>query len=183
MGEDRFKKGARRIVNFAYNSECDLIVVEKLAGLIPDAEKERGINRALMSWNRGNLVKWIKQLAGDAGMRVVEVYPHWTSQLCSRCGAMGARFSSDHGQLHFETVGKIFACPECGYAANGDHNASVNLHRKFYGELATVKKIRQGVYRVTKPDGETGVEVDMEQIKKRLALRAARICRGESTPF
>ena len=75
MGDDRVKKGARRIVNFACQNGCDLIIMEKLAGLIPDAEKERGINRALVSWNRGHLVKWIKQLAGDAGIRVIEVYP------------------------------------------------------------------------------------------------------------
>jgi IS605 OrfB family transposase len=106
MGQDRFKKGARRIVIFAYKNGCDLIIMEKLAGLIPDAEKERGINRAIMNWNRGHLVQWVKHLAADAGIRVVEVNPHWTSQLCSRCGSMGARFSADHGQPVFEAVAK-----------------------------------------------------------------------------
>jgi IS605 OrfB family transposase len=181
-GEDRFKKGARRIVNFAKQNDCDLIVIEKLAGLIPDAERERGINKALASWNRGNLAKWIKQLAGDAGMRVVEVHPSGTSQLCSHCGALGARFSADHGQPRFDIVGKMFACPECGYTANADHNASVNLHRRFFNDLAFVKSVRKGVCRVTKPD-QTVVDVEIEQIKTRLAPRVFRICRGEPSPF
>ena len=182
MGEDRVKKARRRIVNFAHQNGCDLIIMEKLAGLIPDAEKERGINRALVSWNRGHLAKWIKQLAGDAGIRVIEVYPHWTSQLCSRCGAFEARFSADHGRPRFDAVGKLFACPECGYTANADHNASVNLHRKFFGELATVKKIGKGVYSVTGPDQSTA-NVEIERIQDRLAPRTVRICRSDPTPF
>ena len=95
---------------------------------------------------------------------------------------MGARFSANHGQPQFEAVAKMFSCPECDYMANADHNASVNLHRKFYGEFAEVKKIRKGVYRVTKPD-QSPVDVEMEQIKSRLAPRLTRICRSEATPF
>jgi IS605 OrfB family transposase len=185
MGEDRFKKGARRIVNFAYENGCHLIILEKLKGLIPDAEKERGINRALINWNRGHLAKWIKQLAGDAGIRVVEVDPKWTSQLCSKCGAFGARFSAEHGLAVFDDVngkkgGSLFACPECSYTANADHNASVNLHRKFYGELASVKWLRTGVYRVTAPE-KPPVKVSIEQVKNRLAARVARMCRKDAT--
>ena len=76
----------------------------------------------------------------------------------------------------------MFACPECGYSANADHNASVNLHRRFYGELATVERIRKGVYRVTKPD-QSSAQVDMEQVKSRLAARAARMCSSEAMAF
>jgi len=182
MGQDRFKKGARRIVNFARQYACDLIVMEKLKGMIPDAERERGINSALVNWNRGNLVKWVKQLANDAGIRVVEVNPYMTSQLCSRCGSMGARFSAERGQPIFDPVGKMFACPECAYLANADHNASVNLHRRFYGELAEVKRLRQGVYRVTKP-GQQPVDVDLEQVHRLVAPRVCHMSRGEPTPF
>jgi len=182
MGQDRFKKGARRIVNFAYKNGCDLIIMEKLAGLIPDAEKERGVNKALVNWNRGHFVQWVKQLAADIGIRVVEVHPHWTSQLCSRCGEMGARFSADHGQPIFDAVAKIFACPDCGYTANADHNASVNLHHKFFDELPKVERLKNGVYRVTKID-QSPVEVNIEDIKSRLFSKAAAMCSGEASRF
>ena len=182
MSEDRFKKGARRIVNFAFKNGCDLIIMERLGGLIPDAEKERGINRALINWNRGNIVKWVKQLANDAGIRVVEVYPHWTSQLCSRCGSMGARFTAEKGILKFEQVGKMFACPDCGYIANGDHNASVNLHKRFFNELPDVKKLKNGKYQVSKK-GELPKEVDFDDIKNRVISRADAMCRGVKSRF
>ena len=189
MGQDRFKKGARRIVDFARQNGCDLIILEKLAGMIPDAERERGLNRAIVNWNRGNLAKWVKLLANDAGLRVVEVLPHWTSQLCSHCGSLGTRFSAGRdettgkpGEVIFGLVEKTFACPECGYMANADHNASVNLHRKFYGELSEVKRVGDRVYRVTKP-GAQPVEIRLAEVERRVLPRVADMCRGTATPF
>jgi transposase len=151
MGTDRFKKAARAIVNYALNVDgakdangkvfprADVIVLEKLAGFIPDAERERGINRALIAWNRGQLVQRLQEVATDAGFkgRVFEVHPAGSSQCCSRCGALGRRYSivreRDTGKpvIRFGWVEKLFACAECGYRANADHNASVNLHHVF----------------------------------------------------
>ena len=152
MSEDRFKKAARAIINFAWNADqayskkdgevyprADVIILEKLEGFIPDAEKERGINRSLAAWNRGQLVTRLKEVAVDAGYkgRVFEVMPHGTSQVCSRCGALGRRYSIRRHEetrqldVQFGWVEKLFACPKCGYRANADHNASLNLHRKF----------------------------------------------------
>lgn len=162
MGKDRFKKAARAIVNFALNVEgraspksekvyprADLLILEKLTGLIPDAERERGINRSLVAWNRGQLVARVKEVAKDAGLKVVEVHPAGTSQCCAKCGALGRRYSivrDDETRapvIRFGWVEKLFACPnrKCSgrnpkhpdrpYTCNADHNASVNLHRRF----------------------------------------------------
>jgi transposase len=149
MGRDRFKKAARAIVNFALNSaghkdrsgkvfpRADVIVLERLAGFIPDAERERGINRALASWNRAQLVERVKEMATDAGYknRVYEVHPAGTSQCCSRCGEVGRRYTivkrDNASFIEFGWVGKLFACAKCHYRANADHNASINLHHVF----------------------------------------------------
>jgi len=149
FAEDRFKKAARAIVNFALNvEECadkhtaevypraDALVLENLATLLPDAEREKGINRSLIEFNRGHLVDRVKELAKDVGLRVCEVSPVGTSQVCSRCAALGRRYSiqrsleTHRSEIHFGFVEKLFACPECDYRANADHNASVNLHRR-----------------------------------------------------
>ena len=135
MGEDRFKKGASAIVDFARQSKADLILLEKLEGFIPDAEREKGINRALMKWNRGNLVKFLKTVASYHGIRVVEVDPRWLSQLCNRCNSLGRRYTIEKGQFKFGEVEKLFACPKCGYQANSDFNAAVNLYRAFSGRI------------------------------------------------
>lgn len=162
MGKDRFKKAARAIVNFALNVEgraspktgevyprADVLIVEKLAGFTPDAERERGVNRALVAWNRGQLVTRLKEVAQDAGLKLFEVHPAGTSQCCSKCGSLGRRYSIvRHEETHapvvrFGWVEKLFACPnaKCSgrdakhrdrpFTCNADHNASVNLHRRF----------------------------------------------------
>ncbi len=162
MGKDRFKKAARAIVNFALNVEgaasprtgdayprADVLILERLAGFIPDAERERGINRALVNWNRGQLVARIKEVAKDAGLKVFEVHPAGTSQCCSKCGSLGRRYSIARDEathtpvIRFGWVEKLFACPnvKCPgrargredrpFTCNADHNASVNLHRQF----------------------------------------------------
>ncbi|MFB3815827.1 MAG: zinc ribbon domain-containing protein [Terriglobales bacterium] len=147
MAEDRFKKGARAIINFALNAageknksgvsfpRADVLVIESLGGLLPDAERERGINRSLIEFNRGHLVDRIREMAQDVGLRVLTVNPVGTSQVCSRCGALGRRYSIRGNpdtrlpDIHFGPVEKLFAC-RCGYRSNSDHNASMNLHRR-----------------------------------------------------
>jgi len=160
MGEDRFKRMARAIINFALNGDgacnrktgevhprADLLILETLESIIPDAEKERGINRALVAWNRGHLVQRIREMAEDSGLKVFEISPVGTSQVCSKCGALGRRYSlvnepvSGQQTIRFGWVEKLFACPndKCRYRANSDHNASVNLHRRFAAGDAAVK--------------------------------------------
>ena len=157
MAADRFKKAARAIINFALNVEgkkdartgepyprADVLLVENLATLLPDAERERGINAALIEFNRGHLVDRLAEVAKDCGLKLVKVSPVGTSQVCCQCGALGRRYSiarneeSSCADIHFGFVEPLFACPCCGYRANSDHNASVNLHRRFLlGEVAT----------------------------------------------
>jgi hypothetical protein len=156
MASDRFKKAARAIVNFALNIDgrvdpntgnpfprADVLLVENLATLLPDAERERGITRALVEFNRGHLVDRIAEVAKDCGLKVIKVSPVGTSQVCSRCGELGRRYSIRRSKelhcadIHFGFVEPLFACPCCGYRANADHNASVNLHRRFlFGDAA-----------------------------------------------
>lgn len=142
MSEDRFKKAARAIVDLARAQSVDLILMEKLEGLVPDAERERGINRALIRWNRGELCRWIKMLGEEFGLRTVELPPHWTSRICHRCNRFGERYSLASGKMVAEPVGKLFGCPWCGYRANADFNASINLHRVWAGSFPKVRSVK-----------------------------------------
>lgn len=162
MSEDRFKKSAAAVVDFAYARQVDVIVMEELAGLIPDAERERGINRALVNWNRGQLCRWIKMLGEEHGIRVAEVPPHWTSHVCHRCGQIGQRYSLEEGTMVPQPVGKLFGCPSCHYRCNADFNASVNLHRVFWGTFPSAKK-QKGQKRKLTLNSQT---VDLDEVKK-----------------
>jgi hypothetical protein len=165
MAEDRFKKAARAIINLALNTagdidkktmlpfpRADVLILENLANLLPDAEKERGINTALIEFNRGQLVDRVKQLADDVGLKVFEISPVGTSQVCHRCGSLGRRYSirreaENKGEpfkpvIHFGPTESLFACPKCNsldkrhadapFTCNSDYNAACNLQKRFY---------------------------------------------------
>jgi len=165
MGEDRVKESARRIVNFAHQNGCDLIIMEKLAGLIPDAERERGINRALVSWNGGHLAD-VDQAAWPAthGIRVVEVSLTGPANSVRVARALGAAILGRPGQPHFEIVGKMFACPSALHGQRRPQRFG-QLASQILQELAEVKKLRKGVYRMTRPV-QSPVDVEIERIKE-----------------
>lgn len=217
MGKDRFKKAARAIVNFALNVDnvacsktgevyprADVLILEKLAGFIPDAERERGVNRALVAWNRGQLVTRIKEVAADAGLKLFEVHPAGTSQCCSKCGALGRRYSiarddeSHQPIIRFGWVEKLFACPnpkcsgrdprkpERPFTCNSDHNASVNLHRQFVlpdngGKPAEVHK-KEWTDR-TKPDREAFIRSMEDALRPALERLHGLPLTEPETPF
>lgn len=57
----------------------------------------------------------LETVAGENNIMVSMVDPAYTSQTCCRCGHRGNRNSA------------LFKCTNCGYEANADRNASVNI--------------------------------------------------------
>ena len=173
MGEDRFKKAARAIVNLALNAagdidkrsgqpypRADVLIIEDLGKLKPDATFERGVNRTITTFNHGHIADRIEELAEDVGLRVERVAAWATSQVCYRCGSLGRRYSirrerpdeNDRSskcrpEVHFGFTDPLFACPKCfagkrpglPYTCNSDFNAAMNLQRRFYFDRAAIK--------------------------------------------
>lgn len=153
MAKDRYQQQARRIIDFAFNVESDIdpktkepyptadvLIIENMNNLVPNAERERGVNQMLVASNRTRLVKHLKEVAANVGLRVFEISPFGTSQVCSRCGALGRPYSvGSKGKdgrvaITFSPAGQLFACPSCNYRASAAHNASANLHNRFYAD-------------------------------------------------
>lgn len=94
----------------------------------------------LVAFNRARLVKHLKQVAADLGLMVFEIIPYGTAQVCSRCGALGRRYTvggkgkDGHVAITFDPAGQLYACPSCHYRASAAHNASANLHNRFYSD-------------------------------------------------
>ena len=82
------------------------------------AKAKAGLNRSILSNNWSRLYGRLKDKMDANGGRLVVVPAAYTSQACHECGhvAKGNRESQ-----------AVFRCVECGYEANADVNAAMNI--------------------------------------------------------
>lgn len=105
-------KYSRAVINYAIKKGCGTIQMEDLSGISEDAKP------FLKNWDYFDLKSKIKYKAEEAGIKVIDVQPEYTSQRCSKCGNIDE---------NNRTTQALFKCTSCGYAANADYNASQNL--------------------------------------------------------
>ena len=76
--------------------------------------QKRGLNRAILNvgWHQ------IETMLSYKAHRVVRVDPRYTSQTCSCCGTVDSRSRESQSS---------FVCTACGFRANSDHNAAINI--------------------------------------------------------
>ena len=113
-------KYSRFIVQKALEFGCGTIQMEDLKDMKGAAE-----NKFLQDWTYFDLRQKIKYKAEEHGIELKLVNPRYTSQRCSQCGHIDRqnRPKEEKGQA-------FFRCTHCGYQANADYNASVNLATK-----------------------------------------------------
>jgi len=73
-----------------------------------------------------NLKNWFLEQAHKRGIRVHLTPPQYTSQRCAKCG-----FIHEKNRKTQEN----FVCIECGYQANADHNASLNIKERWTSDV------------------------------------------------
>lgn len=112
----------------------DKIVIEDLkiknmtasaAGTIEDPGKnvkqKSGLNRSILRNGWFQFRTMLEYKAEKIGAAVIAAPPQYTSQTCSQCGHV----SPDNRESQ-----SIFICKSCGYSANADVNAAVNILKK-----------------------------------------------------
>ena len=77
-------------------------------------KQKSGLNRSILASGWGSLERKLEYKAGD----LRKVNPAYTSQTCSRCG---------HVHRDNRPSQAVFACGACGFRANADHNAAINI--------------------------------------------------------
>ena len=96
--------------------------------------QSRRLHRKQANQLKGKSRDYAQDKAYAVGVVSCEVNAHGTSQYCCRCGARGERFSRAGQSCTVQRGGKLFRCPVCGYEAQADFNASVNVHPSFWKE-------------------------------------------------
>ena len=82
------------------------------------AKAKAGLNRSILSNNWSRLYKRLKDKMDANGGNLVTVLAAYTSQTCHKCGRVASENRDSQA---------AFKCVECGYEANADVNAAMNI--------------------------------------------------------
>jgi len=120
--EKRFQKDvnhriSKQIASLA-NQHSSAIALEDLTNIRKTARHRKRFRRIFHRWAFFQLRQFISYKAQMSGIQVILVDPAYTSQICSQCGSFGIR-NAEH-----------FSCPFCGFFADADYNASLNIRSR-----------------------------------------------------
>lgn len=109
-------KLSKEIVNFAKQHKAEYINFEALT-------KDGFDNSILRNWSYYQLQQFTEYKAKRLGIKIRYVDPSYTSQTCSKCGAVHKENRRTRDK---------FKCinPECRLELNADHNAAINIARR-----------------------------------------------------
>jgi len=94
------------------------------------AAAKTGLNRGIADAGWASLLAMLRYKAEDAGVELLAVNPHHTSQTCAACGHIDAR----------NRVGIAFRCTGCGHTDHADLNAATNIVRAGLAQRPTSAK-------------------------------------------
>ena len=114
---------AQEIAEIAYNYGNAIVVVEDLSWINNTMQNGR--------WNRGELIKRLKEQVELNGGRVFKTSAYNTSQNCHKCGGK-VTFKNWHTAI----------CDNCHLSIDRDLNATVNIAMKFVDKGSYAKAIR-----------------------------------------
>jgi IS605 OrfB family transposase len=111
---------SKRLVHTAAVSR-KAIVLEDLSGIRERTTVRREHHYERHCWAFFQLRQYISYKAAQAGVPVRLVDPKNTTRTCSQCG---------HCEKANRQNQASFLCQRCGFAANADYNAALNISRK-----------------------------------------------------
>ena len=83
-----------------------------------NVKAKSGLNKSILDQGWGEFVRQLEYKLGWLGGVLLRVAPQYTSQKCSQCG----HISKDNRKTQAK-----FKCMACGFEANADHNAALNI--------------------------------------------------------
>jgi len=125
---DESRKFAKELVLFALEKRY-AITLEELTGLIEELRSMNKQNRwKTLHLDYRTLQNAIITKAIEYNVPVIFIDPRGTSKLCYRCGT----------ELVF--YGRLGVCPRCGFMADRDKNAAMNIYKRMWESLGSLLK-------------------------------------------
>ena len=91
-----------------------------------NVKQKSGLNRSILNMGWGKFLRMLEYKLALTGRKLIKVDPRNTSRTCSKCGCVSK---------HNRQTQARFKCVSCGYEANADLNAAVNIKNRFLASL------------------------------------------------
>ena len=95
-------------------NDFDTIIIENIKH-IKTGKKTKYNN--LTNWTCSAILYKLQSKSEQSGIKIVKVSPSYTSQMCSKCGAIDKE----------NRKGQLYQCSTCGLYIDADYNASINI--------------------------------------------------------
>ena len=145
-------QAANFLLDLARESGCSVIVGEWL-GSLKSKTRSRDLNWRINSQIRSIITEKLKYKARRVGIKVKLIWPRGTSHRCPRCGADNqptvdhppnfkprrkpgsyGRTADKPGTKHRPRRYSWFRCQKCGFNADRDYAAALNIGIEYYAE-------------------------------------------------
>jgi putative transposase len=123
----RTNKTNEIINSFIEKEKPTSLVIEDLKNVKRNSKLPTKVMNKVQRWTYSRVIKKLDEQADQRGLSLVKVSPAYTSQQCSKCGAIDEKSRS----------GERYSCRACGFEMDADINASINI-------------LKRGVYRPSK---------------------------------
>ena len=125
------------------------------------AKAKAGLNRSILSNNWSRLMTRLQDKMDANGGRLVIVPAAYTSQTCHQCGHVAKENRDSQA---------VFHCVECGYEANADTNAAMNILGRALSENGRGHRLGRGGPRwrpceVSTPSTQAGSSFGVRAVK------------------
>jgi len=115
--------------------------------------KANTLHRHILDASWGEFIRKLSYKVEGTGRAVVKVSPHTTSKRCARCGAI----------VDIKLSDRVFRCPVCGWTADRDYNASLNILKAGSGRPAVPVEREPLLQTLSYKDVVLGQNLSMKQ--------------------
>jgi len=140
LGDELVFATTNALIKVALKFQCTKIAIEDLRSYKPPRGK-RSWSRRLSEWLRGRIALNLEHKCQENGLTLQKVCAWNTSTHCPRCTAKGTKVKGPNNLLE-DKCGRFFHCPECGFTADRDYIAAVNIYRASFIDYKKVKSLK-----------------------------------------
>jgi len=128
------------LLQIAEDWQCTKIVIEDLRDYKPPRGR-RSWSRKMSEWLHGRIAFQLEYNCQEAGFILQKICPWNTSTHCPRCTAKGQKVLGPNNLVQ-DKKGRWFNCLTCGFTADRDYIAAVNIYRASFINYRTIKNLK-----------------------------------------